>query len=171
MMADLQIRPERPGDEDAIHDLTARAFETMPYSSGTEPAIIRALRASGDLALSLVAEQDGRIIGHVAFCPVGIDGVSDGWFGLGPISVLPEMQRRGIGKRLIHEGLERLKAMQAKGCALIGAPEVYRGSGFVSDGRLTYDGVDSQYVQFRVLAGAPPIGRLDFPPAYGIADG
>ena len=55
----MEIRDERPGDEDAIHALTAEAFRPMPYSSGTEPAIIRALRASGALTLSLVAVEDG----------------------------------------------------------------------------------------------------------------
>jgi putative acetyltransferase len=167
-MSEIHIRPERPGDEDAIHELTARAFETMPYSSGTEAAIIRALRASGDLALSLVAEQDGQVAGHVAFSPVRIDDISAGWFGLGPISVMPELQRQGIGKRLIRVGLDRLTERDAKGCALIGAPEVYRSSGFTNDGSLTYDGVDGTYVQWVVLSGRRPSGRLSFAPAFDV---
>ncbi len=167
-MVTVHIRPEREGDEDAIYDLTAQAFETMPFSSGSEPAIIHALRASGDLALSLIAEQDGRIVGHVAFSPVTIDGVFDGWFGLGPISVLPEVQRQGIGKRLIREGLDQLKGRHAKGCALIGAPEVYRGSGFTNDGSLVYEGVDANYVQWIAFAGERPSGHLGFAPAFGV---
>ena len=97
----MEIRDERPGDEDAIHALTAEAFRPMPYSSGTEPAIIRALRASGALTLSLVAVEDGAIVGHVAFSPVAIDGQDEGWFGLGPISVSADRQRQGIGRALI----------------------------------------------------------------------
>ncbi|MCJ8519472.1 putative acetyltransferase [Pseudorhizobium tarimense] len=163
-----RIRPERPGDEDAIHDLTARAFETMPFSSGTEPAIIRALRTSGDLVLSLVAEQDGAIVGHVAFSSITIDDTWDHWFGLGPISVLPELQRQGIGKRMIQEGLERLKQRGAKGCALVGAPEVYRSSSFTSDGSLRYAGVDPKYVQWVVFHGDAPEGELTFAPAFDV---
>lgn len=167
----LRVRPEQTGDEDAIHDVTARAFETMPFSSGTEPAIIRALRASGDLALSLVAEQDDQIVGHVAFSSIAIDGVPDDWFGLGPISVLPELQRQGIGKRMIQEGLERLKQIGAKGCALIGAPEVYRSSGFTSDGSLSYAGVDPKYVQWITLRGNAREGEITFAPAFDVEGG
>lgn len=167
-MSELHIRPERPGDEDAIHALTARAFETMPFSSGTEPAIIRALRGSGNLALSLVAEQDGRVVGHVAFSPVRIGDVSDGWFGLGPIFVMPELQRHGIGKLLIREGLDRLKERNAKGCALIGDPDVYRSSGFTSDGALVYEGVDAKYVQWIAFSDEEPRGHLTFAPAFDV---
>jgi putative acetyltransferase len=162
----LNIRPERPGDEDIIHELTQTAFAAMPYSSGTEGAIIRGLRKSGDLTLSLVAEDDGAIVAHVAFSPVTIDGIHGGWFGLGPISVQPERQRQGIGKALISEGLERLKQRGAAGCALIGNPDVYRGSGFESDGLLSYEGVDSRYVQRILFHGPVPRGRLRFAPAF-----
>ncbi|MFB9948156.1 GNAT family N-acetyltransferase [Rhizobium puerariae] len=143
----MRIRDERPGDEDTIHELTQTAFAPMPYSVGTEGSIIRALRRSGDLSLSLVAEDDGNIVGHAAFSPVAIDGVHDGWFGLGPISVRADRQRQGIGKALIREGLERLKARGAKGCALVGNLDVYRSSGFENDGRLSCKGVDDRYVQ------------------------
>ena len=81
------IRPERPDDVDAIDRLTVDAFEPQSFSDGSEAPIIRSLRASGDLTLSLVAEDEGDVVGHVAFSPVTIDGSHDGWFGLGPISV------------------------------------------------------------------------------------
>lgn len=164
----LIIRPERPGEEDFIHDLTQVAFAPMPYSSGTEGPIIRALRASGDLTLSLVALDNGVIVGHVAFSPVKIDGVSDGWFGLGPISVMMDRQKQGIGKALIGEGLIRLTAMGTKGCVLIGNPDVYRSSGFESDGQLSYDGIDNRYVQRIVLSGAAPNGVLKFSTAFDV---
>ncbi len=122
----MLIRHERPGDEEAIHRLTTAAFAPMPFSNGSEAPIIRALRESGDLTLSLVAEEDGTVIGHVAFSPVTIAGIHEGWFGLGPVSVWPERQRQGIGKALILKGLESLKERSARGCALIGNPEIYR---------------------------------------------
>jgi putative acetyltransferase len=162
----LNIRPERPGDEDIIHELTETAFATMPYSSGTEGPIIRALRAAGDLTLSLVAEDDGALVGHVAFSPVTIEGIHGRWYGLGPISVQPERQRQGIGRALVGEGLERLKQRGAGGCALIGNPEVYRGSGFESDGLLSYGDLDRRYVQRIIFSGPAPKGVLQFSPAF-----
>lgn len=158
----VTIRAERPGDEDIIHELTQAAFAPMPYSSGTEGAIIRALRANGELALSLVAEEDGEIIGHVAFSPVTIGGHYDDWFGLGPISVRADRQRQGIGHALIREGIHKLKALGAKGCALVGDQAVYRGVGFVSDGELTYEGVPDIYVQHLTLSGHAPTGCSPF---------
>lgn len=166
----MEIRDERPGDEDAIHILTAEAFRPMPYSSGTEPAIIRALRASGALTLSLVAVEDGAIVGHVAFSPVAIDGTDEGWFGLGPISVRADRQRQGIGRALIAEGLRRLAERGARGCALIGDPAVYGGSGFTS-GRLRYGDLDPRLVQHVALKGEAPSGELRFAPAFDVGTG
>ncbi len=164
----VTIRAERPGDEDIIHELTQAAFAPMSYSSGTEGAIIRALRANGELALSLVAEEDGEIIGHVAFSPVTIGGHYDDWFGLGPISVRADKQRKGIGHALIREGIHQLKALGAKGCALVGDQAVYKGVGFVSDGQLTYEGVPDIYVQHLTLSGHAPQGVLTFSPAFAV---
>ncbi|WP_064682399.1 GNAT family N-acetyltransferase [Rhizobium bangladeshense] len=162
----MLIRYETPADIDAIHDLTSIAFAPMPYSAGTEAEIIRRLRTGGDLTISLVAEEEGEILGHVAFSPVTIDGVHDGWFGLGPISVRPERQRQGIGKALIAKGLGLLEEMGASGCVLIGNPEVYGGAGFCSDGRLSYHDLDTRFVQHIVLHGPAPGGTLRFAPAF-----
>jgi len=161
----MLIRAERPSDVSAIDDLTIRAFKPMAYSEGTEAPIIRLLRRSGDLALSLVAEENGVVIGHVAFSPIRIDG-HEGWFGLGPIAVEPARQRSGIGKALIKSGLEILKTRGAAGVALIGDPDVYRSSGFASDGRLTYKGLETRFVQRIVFCGPDPDGELHFADAF-----
>ncbi|MDT8342733.1 MAG: hypothetical protein RQ751_14580, partial [Longimicrobiales bacterium] len=71
------------------------AFEALEISRHTEQFIISAPREAGALTLSLVAEIDGRVIGHIAFSPVSISDGTPGWFGLGPVSVVPEHQRRG----------------------------------------------------------------------------
>ena len=165
---DVQIQTERPADDAAIHALTRVAFEPMPFSSGTEAPIIRALRASGDLTLSLVAEDDGVIVGHIAFSPVTIDGVHAGWFGLGPISVRADRQRQGIGKALIARGLELLRQRGAAGVALIGNPDIYGRAGFESDGLLAYGDLDRRLVQRLVLSGPPPRGELKFAAAFDI---
>lgn len=118
----MLIRFERPEDADAIHALTWVAFKPMPYSNNTEARIVRDLRASGDLTLSLVADEGGEIIGHVAFSPITVGDIEHGWYGLGPISVKPERQRQGIGRALILKGLDLLIERGASGCALIGDP-------------------------------------------------
>jgi putative acetyltransferase len=164
----IQIRDERPVDHAIIHALTAAAFAPMPFSDGTEPDIIAALRAAGDLALSLVADVGGQVAGHVAFSPATIAGRHDGWFALGPIAVAPALQRQGIGRALITAGLERLQMMQAKGCVLIGNPAYYGRFGFVGDGRLQHAGLDAVIVQWLGFGGqVPPRGELAFAPGFG----
>lgn len=162
----MLIRPERPHDVDPIDRLTIAAFEPQWFSDGSEAPIIRSLRASGDLTLSLVAEADGDVIGHVAFSPVTIDGSHDGWFGLGPISVRLDWQRRGIGRALVAEGLRRLRDRDARGCALIGDPDIYGRMGFTSDGALSHRGLDRSVVQHVTFSGPPPRGELQFAPAF-----
>ena len=100
----MHIRQERRGDEVAIHDLTAVAFADHPHGDGSEPIIVKRLRDAGALQLSLVAEEAGEILGHVAFSPVTISGEDLGWLGLGPVSVLPARQGQGIGSALIRAG-------------------------------------------------------------------
>ena len=96
------IRSESKVDVDAIAAVTAAAFETLEISNRTEQFIIAALGSANALTSSPVAEAEGRVIGHVAFSPVTIsDGCRD-WYGLGPVSVLPEYQRRGVGTALIR---------------------------------------------------------------------
>jgi putative acetyltransferase len=170
-MADLTvtIRDEHPEDHTAIHALTTAAFAPMPFSDGTEPDVITALRASGDLTLSLVAETFGIVAGHVAFSPATIAGIHDGWFALGPIAVKPVLQRQGIGRTLIGAGLGRLQMLQAKGCVLIGDPRYYGQFGFQGDGRLQHGGLDPALVQWVAFTGQPvPSGTLGFAPAFDL---
>jgi putative acetyltransferase len=166
----MLIRAEGPSDAPAIEDLTIRAFTGMPYSEGTEAAIIRLLRQSGDLALSLVAEDGGIVVGHIAFSSLRV-GVHANWFGLGPIAVEPARQRSGIGRSLIKSGLETLKDRGAAGVALIGNPDVYRSSGFASDGRLAYKNLETRFVQRIVFCGPAPEGELHFAAAFDQAAG
>lgn len=162
----MQLRPEISADHDAIHALTKAAFAPMPYSDGSEPTIIRHLRANGDLSLSLVAEDAGKIIGHVAFSPVTINGIPDNWFGLGPLSVTPAKQRTGIGSALIHAGLNWLRAQNASGCVLLGDPNYYSRFGFVSDGNLTYHDLPKHFVQWVGFNGNLASGDLRYSAAF-----
>src|SRR4030042_2614542 len=126
----IVIRGETEADVSAITEVTVAAFRTMEISNHTEQFIIEALRAAKALTISLVAEVDARVIGHIAFSPVTISDGTQNWYGLGPVSVLPEHQRQGIGKALIHEGLSILRGLNAQGCCLVGHPEYYKRFGF-----------------------------------------
>jgi putative acetyltransferase len=137
----ILIRPETSSDLEAISEVTKAAFADCPHGNHTEQFIIDALRKANALAISLVAEVGKKVVGHIAFSPVTISDGSAGWYGLGPISVLPELQKQGIGKALIREGLSRLKSMGAQGCLLVGDPSYYVRFGFKNDPALTLDGV------------------------------
>jgi Predicted acetyltransferase len=141
------IRPETAHDIPEIQKLIAIAFEGAPHSDGTEGAIVDALRAAGALTTSLVAERDGVVTGHVAFSPIDIDGKSFNWYGLGPVAVLPDQQRQGIGVQLIEAGLEEIKALGARGCVVLGDPAYYGRFGFSADAALQFPGIPPEYFQ------------------------
>ena len=101
-------------DIEAITQVTIAAFENHPISHQTEHFIINALRAAGALTISLVAEIDGQVVGHIAFSPIAISDDTTNWYGMGPVSVLPAHQKQGIGTALIDEGLSLLKILRHK---------------------------------------------------------
>ncbi len=138
------IRKETVADIEAINEVTIAAFRTLPISNHTEQFIINALRAADELTISLVAEIDGRVVGHIAFSPVTISNGAKGWYGLGPVSVLPEYQKQGIGKSLINEGLSLLKELGGQGCTLVGDPNYYRRFGFQNYPQLVHEGVPQE---------------------------
>ncbi len=158
----ILIRDETAADARAIGQVTTAAFETLEISSHTEQFVVEALRAAGALTLSLVAEMDGRVVGHIAFSPVTIaDGAPD-WYGLGPVSVLPAYQRQGIGKALIWAGLSRLKAMHARGCCLVGHPDYYPQFGFTNVAGLEVEGVPAEAFFALSFDGRYPQGAVVF---------
>ena len=144
MKLEIVIRPETSTDIDSITEVTVAAFETLEISHHTEQFIIEALRAAKALTVSLVAESDGRVIGHIAFSPVTISSGTPNWYGLGPVSVLPEYQKKGIGKSLISEGLSLLKKLGGQGCVLVGHPTYYKRLGFQNFPELVHEGVPQE---------------------------
>ena len=170
MKPELTIRPEISADSAAISEVTITAFATLEISGHTEQFITEALRAAGALAESLVAELDGRVIGHIAFSPVAMSDGSPDWYGVGPLSVLPEYQRQGIGKALLEAGISRLKSLNAHGCCLVGHPEYYRKFGFANTPGLVLEGVPQEYFMAVLLAGNLPQGTVTFHDAFR-ADG
>ena len=138
------IRNEKKSDIEAISEVTKEAFENHPHSNQTEQFIIGALRADGALAVSLVAEIEGKVVGHIAFSPVTISGRSCGWYGVGPVSVLPGYQKRGIGKSLVNEGIRLLRESGAEGCVLVGDPDYYKRFGFRNIPDLILEGIPEE---------------------------
>ncbi|MBH1555602.1 N-acetyltransferase [Stenotrophomonas maltophilia] len=160
------LRNEAAADIAAIHALTSAAFAAAEHSSHTEHFIVDALRSRGELAVSLVAEVDGERVGHVAVSPVAISDGSGGWFGLGPISVLPAWQGQGIGAALMHAALEALRRQGARGCVLLGEPGYYGRFGFRAEPGLILPGVPAEY--FQALCLRPPMaqGEVQYSPAF-----
>jgi len=158
----MVIRDETDADIGAISEVTIAAFESLQISNHTEQFIIEALRADKALTVSLVAELDGRIIGHIVFSPVTISDGTRNWYGLGPVSVSPEYQRKGVGKALIQEGLSRLMSLNAQGCCVVGHPEYYRKIGFRNVPGLVIEGVPPEVFFALSFGGDTPEGTVAF---------
>lgn len=159
---DWIVRPETPADVGAIGEVTAAAFATLAVSQHTEQHVVRALREAGALAVSLVAEVGGQVVGHVAFSPVRIGDGTAGWYGLGPVSVLPEHQRRGIGRALIERGLALVRERGGQGCALVGDPGYYVRFGFRSVPGLVHAGVPPEVFLVLPFTDDVPQGEVVF---------
>lgn len=166
MNPEASIRDELPGDAAAIGRVTEEAFRTLEISRHTEQFIVEALRAAKALSISIVAVLDGRVVGHVAFSPVVMSDGTPGWYGLGPVSVLPELQRVGIGKALIRAGLSRLRDMGARGCCLVGHPGFYRKFGFENVAGLAHEGVPPEFFLALSFDGRLPQGTVVFHEAF-----
>jgi len=169
----IQLRHETPGDIAAIEAVTIAAFADAPHTSHTEQFIVRALRAANELTLSIVAEEHGQIIGHVALSPVTITDAygnqTADWYGLGPISVLPTRQGQGIGSRLIQQALAELRAQHAAGCVLLGEPAYYARFGFQAHAGLQLPGVPPGYFMALALHGPVPEGIARYSDAFNAA--
>lgn len=156
-MINVEIRSERPADAPQIEALTAAAFLNAPHTSHTEHHIVNALRSAGQLAVSLVAQADGALIGHVAISPVATSSGATGWFGLGPLSVLPQHQLQGVGSKLVRAALRLLRERGAAGCVVLGEPRYYGRFGFSVSPDLVLPGTPAKH--FQALAFNPPVPR------------
>lgn len=156
----FSVRPEEPRDVDAIRRVVTAAFPT-----DAEARLVDALRASGSLTISLVAEDEGPVVGHVSFSPV-----SGGGLGLAPVAVIPEMQRKGIGRKLIEHGLRLARESGAPFVVVLGEPGYYSRFGFEAASRWgwsdEYGGGDA----FQAIAwgDAPPRGVVKYAPEFAL---
>ena len=164
------IRKEIQSDVGAISDITKAAFEHHPYSNNTEQFIINTLRAANALTISLVAEVDGKLVGHIAFSPVTFSDGSENWYGLGPISVEPDYQKQGVGTKLVNEGLRLLKDLGAAGCVLVGNPNYYERFGFKSPNGLKHGGVPQENFLALSFCNRIPAGVVQFHQAFSATE-
>jgi putative acetyltransferase len=166
----LIIRNEVASDIEPISDVTKAAFENHPYSNNTEQFIINALRAANALTVSLVAEIDGKLVGHIAFSPVTFSDKSENWYGLGPVSVMPDYQKQGIGTKLVNEGIGLLKDLGAQGCVLVGDPNFYKRFGFKSHDGLKHEGVPQENFLALSFCNKIPAGIVEFHQAFSATE-
>lgn len=162
----MTIRNEQPQDIEAISRLTEAAFRNEEYSSHTEHFIVNALRRTGQLSISLVAAEHDEILGHVAISPVSISSGVTGWYGLGPISVRPDRQGKGIGSALMRAALQQLRQQGAAGCVVLGDPAYYGRFGFKAHPGLELPDVPPEYFQALSFTGELPVGVVKYATAF-----
>jgi putative acetyltransferase len=127
---EVRIRPETAGDEGAIRDVNRRAFE-----GEAEAGLVDALRARNDVRASLVAEEAGRVVGHILFSDLSIVTAHEtvAALALAPMAVTPERQRLGIGSALVREGLRVCREQGHRIVVVLGHPEFYPRFGFAPE--------------------------------------
>lgn len=166
----MRIRPENIHDAVAIRSVQYHAYNEHQYSYLSEYKIVDALREENALALSLVAEdeRDG-VIGHATISPITINGNGVGWYYLGPVGVLPEHQKHGVGSALITQAVRAAYGMGAEGLVSQGDPRFFKRFGFRNDTRLSYNQVQPEHVVMIPMGKTVPQGAVTLHPAYFIS--
>lgn len=164
------IRPENPADNAGIHQLVEAAFAPVEQSDHTEQHIVDALRVAGALTVSLVAEDNNTLVGHVAASPVTLGTSAEGahgWYGIGPVAVAPQRQGEGIGSALMEASLDHLRQAGAAGAVVLGEPAYYNRFGFHPVPGLEYPGVPAKYFTACSFGPEIPLGEARYHPAFG----
>lgn len=157
------IRRLQPADLDAVSELNRLAF-----NGPEEAAIVRRLHADQDSLLSLVAHRDDELVAHIEFFRILIGGKPAG-VGLGPMSVRPEAQGRGIGSSLVRMGLTVMTGRGESIVFVLGHPEFYTAFGFSADLARSFKAPWSgpAFMARVINPGAPAEGELTYPAAFG----
>lgn len=162
----MKVRQEEIADIAQIHETIRLAFLNAEHTDHNEQNIVDRLRETGELSLSFVCEIDNKIVGHIALSPVTIKKASANWYGLGPVAVLPDWQRQGIGKALIKVALAELANMDAGGCVVLGYPDYYQKFGFKVHTGLVFPDLPAEYFMALHLSGPLPMGEVTYCPAF-----
>lgn len=166
------IREENTQDIKNIEELTLLAFTGHPHhkpgASPNEHLIINRLRDAGAMTLSLVAEDESGIIGHLAYSSVKIDGITSHWHALAPVSVSPSRQKQGIGSKMIEQSISLLKERNVDGLVVLGDPDYYSRFGFHHNHQFIIDGVPAKYflAQSLININELPSGGITFHNAF-----
>lgn len=165
----IAIRPETPADLNAIHEVNRLAF-----GQDAEAKLIDGLRAGSFVRLSLVAEVDGRIIGHILFSrlPIITETFVVEALALAPVAVLPTHQRQGIGTKLVEEGLRACREAGHKIVVVLGHPAFYPRFGFSAkraEPLTSPFGGREAWMAMELVAGALAgvVGQVEYPPPFG----
>ena len=165
----MLVRAEKDNDRDAVYAVNVSAFETP-----AEADLVDALRAQAQPIVSLVAEDSGEVVGHIMFSPVSLSGHPHlKLMGLGPMAVIREHQRKGIGSALVQAGLAQCKQLGFSAAVVLGHPEYYPRFGFSPSSRF---GIDSEYdvpedvfmaIELQPDALSEKTGKVKYHPAFG----
>ena len=169
-MPQALIRHERPDDLREVHEVNRLAFDRP--GGAVEADLVDALRRNGRVLISLVAELDGRVVGHALFCPITIEspGSTATAIALGTLAVHPDNQRRGVGSQLVEAGIEACRQLGHRSIFVLGHRTYYPRFGFVPArpfGIIYDDGRDSfQVVELTEGALSGLRGTVRYPPEY-----
>ncbi|MEE8104667.1 MAG: N-acetyltransferase [Planctomycetota bacterium] len=166
MPTDPIVRPENHHDYGAIGNVITTAFSGKPYADGDEAELVETLRRANALSVSLVAELDGIVVGQVAFSPAQASDGARGWYGLGPVAVLPAHQRVGIGSKLVRAGLQVITDLGANGCILVGDPGYYARFGFRLSPSNAPIGEPTEFFMVKLIGHRLPTGPISFHGAF-----
>ena len=163
----VRIRPENTSEGTVIRNVLFHAYNDHQYSERKEHRVVDALRHSDAHTLSLVAEDPKRgVVGHLSVSPVAINGEDMGWYCIGPVGVLPEEQKKGVGTALLRRAVRTMDSMGAEGLVLIGNPAYSKRFGFRNDSRLTIPELQPEQVMILPLGKEVPTGIVELHPAF-----
>lgn len=169
----MKIRQETPADYDAVYRLVQAAFASAAHSDGTEQDLVAALRKSSAFVpeLSLVAEEDGGIVGHILFTRAQVGGHPV--LALAPLCVAPSRQRRGIGLALMRQGHDTAARLGYGYAVVLGHRAYYPKAGYLPAERwgirAPFAVEEGTFLALRLREDAPPLdGIMRYDPAFGI---
>lgn len=165
---DIAIRKESVADIDQINVIHRKAFLHHWFSRGNEDLIINTMRHENGITLSLVAEYKNMLIGNVIFSLLIVEGHLSRWNLLGPLAVLPEFQRQGIGSMLVHYGISLLKSMLYDGCVLFGDPLYYYKFGFTRANTVWHENIPQEFILEQSFSQKQVHGLIRFHQAFDI---
>ena len=164
--ASINIRTARPQDYEAIDAVLRRAFAEATYSNQTEGELVAALYKRNRIALALIAESDGAVIGYLSFTHARMDGLDGDIYCLAPLAVDPDRHKRGIGAALTEAGLEGLRDLGAAACVVYGDPAYYGRFGFEANPGVTSPGLEQQYFQVLFFGSTQAQGSVTLDPLF-----